>query len=715
MTELYNFAEDLLSESISVVAVKQDKSPTHKLADLFNRPMGLEFAEQVFNSAWGIGAICGKVSGDLECIDFDSHDNNIKEIFTEWAKESGVNDILRRNKVYVEKSMRGGYHLLYRFDAGDQKYGSEKLARWETGDTMIETRGEGSYVVVAPSPGYKKLKGDLSDLPELTIEERDYLLNHAKSFNKFTASTVVEEAVEGAFDNTDPVSWFNWNKGGYAKLILKDKGWNCLGFDEKTGIEQWRRPGKSDGISATWGNKHNAFYMFTTSWPELSDKVYYTPFQLVVKLRFDGEYMTALNWIIHKYFYEDDKIPYLRVGTDYYKRIEKVDRFGIKRIELKVWKKDEIKQDHGREIFKLIQKYDDFDIEPDNLQHSPIIRNCYNLYKEFPHSQKNGGFVWSGRLLEHVFGEQAALGIRYMQALYLYPKRLLPILVLVSKERQTGKTTFINWLNMIFGANMTNINPEDLAGSFNSAYATSNIIAVEETLIEKSITVEKLKSLATGKFLSVNQKYVSPYKVPFFGKIILASNNEEKFARIDEEEIRFFVRKLEHPKFKNHDIEANLVDEIPAFLHYLSTLPAIDWSLDRSGFTPEELVNEQLLQVKKESKSSLYKDLFHLFTDLFNNHPSNSTEVSFTPSDVKSLWFAHDGRIGIQYIAFVLRNEFKIEPDEKVSRYFPFGMQYDSKGSFSEKKVGLCYTLHADTFVNSRIDDKTESVNDEPW
>ena len=222
-----------------------------------------------------------------------------------------------------------------------------------------------------------------------------------------------------------------------------------------------------------------------------------------------------------------------------------------------------------------IYQFDDFCIVPDNFNYTPVYNNCYNLYCEFRHKSVQGRWDWTKKLLDHVFGEQIEQGIRYLQVLYLHPDRMLPILVLVSKERQTGKTTFLNWLNMMFGDNMVLITPEDLINGFNSIYATSNIIAVEETLIEKSITVEKIKSLATGKFISVNQKFVSQFKLPFFGKIIMTSNNEDKFARIDDEEIRFFVRKLGIPKYTNHNIETDLVNEIPAFLNYLETLPPV--------------------------------------------------------------------------------------------------------------------------------------------
>lgn len=38
----------------------------------------------------------------------------------------------------------------------------------------------------------------------------------------------------------------------------------------------------------------------------------------------------------------------------------------------------------------------------------------------------------------------------YLQLLYLYPIQKLPILLLVSEERNTGKSTFLNFLKAIF-------------------------------------------------------------------------------------------------------------------------------------------------------------------------------------------------------------------------------------------------------------------------
>jgi hypothetical protein len=59
-----------------------------------------------------IGIVCGKISGNLEVIDFDNKLGNIKQTFDEYSNFPGVKDIL--NKCVFEKTQSGGYHIFYR-------------------------------------------------------------------------------------------------------------------------------------------------------------------------------------------------------------------------------------------------------------------------------------------------------------------------------------------------------------------------------------------------------------------------------------------------------------------------------------------------------------------------------------------------------------------------------------------------------------------------
>jgi len=363
------------------------------------------------------------------------------------------------------------------------------------------------------------------------------------------------------------------------------------------------------------------------------------------------------------------KSPFVRVGINYFKIIEKKDRFGTKHTELKQWNKQEIVEDLGRAALKDVVKYDDFTIEPNNIKYKSAVDGCYNMYRKFPHRPKAGSWKWTKILMQHIFGEQYEQGMTYLQVCYTLPKQALPVLVLVSEKRQTGKSTFIDWMNAIFGNNMGIINPDDIGRDFNANYATNNIIAIEETLIDKSASVEKIKSLSTQKFITVNMKHVSHFKIPFFGKIIMASNNEHKFLKVDEEEIRFFIRKIDIPEFQNHNILNDMIKEIPAFLHHLKNLPKPDLSKSRMVLTQDEIHNESLNVVKAYSKNWLYKELVEYIDDLFSEDDFLLDKMTFSARDIKEKWFKNDQKVTLSYLKEVFLSDFKLVFSDKKQRY----------------------------------------------
>ena len=402
----------------------------------------------------------------------------------------------------------------------------------------------------------------------------------------------------------------------------------------------------------------------------LSNGIEYTPFMVLTKYKFKGNHMAAYQFVNSEKL--NAHIEYIRVGVDYFKKITTIDRFGIERSELKRWSKDALATDFDKSIFNNIPRYDTFALMPDNENYTSVSGNMYNLYKEFSHVPKEGDWKWSKAIMEHIFGDQFDLGMKYMQVLYLHPKRILPILVLASQTRHTGKSTFLDWMSQIFGGNMVVINPEDITNSFNSSYSMSNIVGIEETRTDKSHVIEKLKNLSTGKFVNVNQKFVDNYKLPFFGKFIITTNDEKRFMRIDNDEIRFWIRKIQPPKHHNTNINEDLVKEIPAFLYQLKQLPPVDFSASRMVFTPEEISTDSLDIVKQESTSEMYKEIIENLKEYFNDNDKED-EVFITPKIVKDQFFYGNNKFGISYIKRVLTDELGLVP-EKNGRYHMLGM-----------------------------------------
>ena len=257
-----------------------------------------------FNGAPQVGLI---MKPDKECLDFDNKFSDADEIFDKYTTDPRVAPIVA--DMFCESTPSGGYHLIYKCSVTAESHElASRLKIQEDGtkkkEALIETRGGSNYAVVYPSPDYIQIStSDLINLKEITPQEREILLTVAREYDEMqsTPQGDPQEETKG-YDHTDPVSWFNWNKSGYAKNLLKEKGWTLISTDENQGIENWRRPGKIDGMSATWGRKHNALYCFSTSVEYFKTNCYYTPFQIIVKLRYNGNHGAALKWIISKYF-----------------------------------------------------------------------------------------------------------------------------------------------------------------------------------------------------------------------------------------------------------------------------------------------------------------------------------------------------------------------------------------------------------------------------
>lgn len=332
------------------------------------------------------------------------------------------------------------------------------------------------------------------------------------------------------------------------------------------------------------------------------------------------------------------KIPssaanYFRVGDEYYEYVQIPNKFGQLQNQYHRRKKETIALDNGKSIFNHIPKYKAFCTVPDHTNYQRIINNCFNLYFPFEyHELEEGDFDNTINFLKHIFGtrkikvnettecENWELGLDYIQLLYQRPQQILPILSLVSNERQTGKTTFINWLAQIFTENMAIVGNEDLASQFNSHWTSKLIVACDETKIDKQVVMEKIKNLSTSHKIMMNAKGRDQLSCEFFAKFILCSNNEDNFATIDKEEIRFWVLKV--PRYSgsnNVDLLTELHEEIPAFLHYLNSRKMITENLERHWFETRLLRTEALEKVVNNSRPNAEKIIIHGITELFEN------------------------------------------------------------------------------------------------
>ena len=125
------------------------------------------------------------------------------------------------------------------------------------------------------------------------------------------------------------------------------------------------------------------------------------------------------------------------------------------------WSMGTLRYDHGKDFIASVPKYDGFCTVPSHVDYKRNIGSFLNLYEPITHIPQKGKFPHIQELILHIFGEHYELGMDYFQFLYLNPVQKLPILLLVSQERNTGKSTFLNFLKAIFQDNVTFNTNED--------------------------------------------------------------------------------------------------------------------------------------------------------------------------------------------------------------------------------------------------------------
>ena len=275
------FLEKFWKNDLATLPINQTKEP-HGVSSWKE---GI-WDHQKYLGAFGLGIACGKVSNGLECIDFDNHFGDAKDVLEEFLGEIG--DIKHRRKFLIESTMSGGYHLIYRCPEVD---GNLKLAsrpKWSSKqnrhvpDAIIETRGEGGYFVAAPTPGYAVVSGFFSDIPEITPEERSEMIQIAKTFNKWYETRPTEHE-----ESNKPGDIYNRDPSAIEDLVieLQNAGW----FETREGM--WRRPDKTNGISATLGKvADNVFYVFSSNAYPFEPNRAYKPFSAVGLLRYGGDF-----------------------------------------------------------------------------------------------------------------------------------------------------------------------------------------------------------------------------------------------------------------------------------------------------------------------------------------------------------------------------------------------------------------------------------------
>lgn len=294
---IYEEALRLVRSGLSVLPIRADGTkrpwveamPNHEWGYLQERlPTETEVQRWWGNGApKGIALIAGAVSGNAELIDFDD-----TELVGPWIAcvKDAAPDLIDR--LVVVRTPRPGFAVWYRCEGAIP--GNQKLAmglREEidpgTGEiatkrkALIETRGEGGYALIPPSPPechpkhseYLLRKGDLAALPLIRADEREILIEAARALTEIVEPERAPRSApkSGEAEGDRPGDQYN-QRGDFAG-VLEQHGWRRV-YQRGDG-SYWRRPGKDRGWSASLGVvAPGVLNVFSTNADPLENRAY---------------------------------------------------------------------------------------------------------------------------------------------------------------------------------------------------------------------------------------------------------------------------------------------------------------------------------------------------------------------------------------------------------------------------------------------------------
>jgi hypothetical protein len=359
----------------------------------------------------------------------------------------------------------------------------------------------------------------------------------------------------------------------------------------------------------------------------------------------------------------EDADKYMRIGPDWIKIIKKKNAYGEIEEEMKPWSIAEINRDYrvGKNsdfFINQLLRFDDFCNEPAwNGDYKRVHDGCYNLVSPLRWDYIPGSISHTYKFLKHIFqgaatieldddgkivkeipilADQFTVILDWLSIILRNPKHMLPVPILVSKENGTGKSTFLKWLNVIFGSNMCILGNDQFKMKFNGHYITKYIISIDEGFldVDKKAEKERLKQLVTANVAFLENKGMNVTKIAYYSKVIICSNDADRVMKIDEGESRWFVVKVPVIPMKkltgkqmlelgyrtfsgkaieedkvyevpdvNPDLEVLMKKEIPAFIHFLRERQIFHPRVNRLWFDPEWFITEQFKVIVDQTKN----------------------------------------------------------------------------------------------------------------
>lgn len=367
--------------------------------------------------------------------------------------------------------------------------------------------------------------------------------------------------------------------------------------------------------------------------------------------------------------------------------------------------------DYGKEIgnmiLKVAPKYLAKTNIPSHIDYQESIDNgygelFYNIYRPLAHTPTEGEWQHIEKLLRHIFQEQYEMGLDYLKILYEQPLHSLPVLLLVSDETGTGKSTFCKFLNAMFCENALPLTPEIVESRFNSYWVGKLLGYIEEQADDSNDRKKqnaKVKNIVTAETLPSESKGKDPKLAFNFLKIVICSNDECTPVKIDPNDTRYWVRKV--PALSKREEGIDILDEckkeIPFFLYFLQNRQMRYERKNRLWFDPAEIHTDAWRKIVAHSQSSLEQELREILLDIMREQQLDMLKYDLTAL----IELCEHLRLSVRLKCSISRNDIRqilhgwgMEASKKAARFTYYLRDSVSGTSYSCPRIGKVIKIY---------------------
>lgn len=362
-------------------------------------------------------------------------------------------------------------------------------------------------------------------------------------------------------------------------------------------------------------------------------------------------------------------------GKDYYK-------VACDSGKLISWGKSGYEAIYGKD--SIPTEYDGYTYEPDftseevplNLGANGKLRNKF--YRPNWKVRKGDWKTIEGAL-QHAFGPQYNIALKYCAVLLKYPKQSLPIIWFVGGE-DVGKSAVIRIIELLVGEHNAVHAEEHIESDYTGYLMDALLVVLEEAGAWKNPkkVMNRLKDYCTiNGMKKLNPKYGKQIDYNLYPKFILSTNNYEDM-QLTGEASRFWVREFTEKPPQVKDYYAKVEREMGCFIHYLLNEVELDQTnkkTPRLYFEPSEYQTTTKDWLTEVNKHEHYHGILDLLSQWFEQNPDfDDCFIDYT--SVKKYW-PKDLHQGTKHFSMLMKKEFKKEPTNILER--PISLAVDTK------------------------------------